>query len=107
MSSTIQHRLAPVARLFGQLLLQEIDEERRLELTALPLAEALAELGLRVDLLAADVDLQELAADFLEVFVKPPTGGPLVQSLWTQGSYEGNAAAAVRGLSSMTAIRLL
>lgn len=92
-----------VARLFGRLLLFEIDERMRSELTQPEVAAALLELGIDTDVLH-DADLDQLAAEFLETFVQPEHGGPLVQSLWTEGSYEGDSAVAIRKLAEVGAV---
>lgn len=89
--------LARVAELLAQLLLHELDAERLARLNEPELRAALLELGLEPP--APDADLDELAADFLEAYVQPKEGGPLVQSLWVEGSYEGECAAQVRRLA--------
>ena len=95
--------LAAVARLFGRLLLRELDEPLRATLVEEPLAGALSACGLDVGRLHG-ADLDGLAAEYLERFVRPATGGPLVQSLWTQGTYEGDAAVAARKLAEAAAL---
>ena len=86
--------LASVAELFGELLLRELSEERLLALrSAQELEPLLAEMDLQ---LPAPEDRDLLAADFFDLFVNPQSGFPLVQSLYEEGNYEGNAAKGVR-----------
>ena len=99
----VAEEFGAVARLFGRLLLFEIDERMRSELTQPEVAAALQELGVDTGMLIG-ADLDELACEFLETFVQPEEGGPLVQSLWTEGSYEGDAAVAIRKLAEVGAV---
>ena len=99
----VTEEFGAVARLFGRLLLFEIDERMRSELTQPEVAAALLELGVDTDVLNG-ADLDALACEYLEIFVQPEEGGPLVQSLWTEGSYEGEAAVAIRKLAEVGAV---
>ena len=87
-----------VALLLGHLLLFELDEPMRERLLEPELAAALLEVGLDVEPLRG-ASLDELASEYLETFLQPKSGGPLVQSLWTSGTYEGDAAVSVRKLA--------
>ncbi|MEM7310692.1 MAG: molecular chaperone TorD family protein [Planctomycetota bacterium] len=98
--------LAAVARLFGRLLLHELDEEGRAALLEPEVSEALIALGLELDELAPGCDLDQLAAVYLEAFLQPREGGPLVHSLWTGGAYEGEPAVAVRRLAAAAGVEL-
>lgn len=90
--------MAQVARLFGRLLLRELDAQGWQELSRPELGEALAALGILLPSGQPEVELERLAVEFFEAFIQPESGGPLVQSLWTEGSYEGEAAVALRKL---------
>lgn len=95
-----------LARLFGRLLLRELDAATYAELAQPELRTALGEASIE---LPADSSgdpgqaspelLDELAAQYFETFVQPREGGPLVQSLWTDGWYEGDAAVTVSKLA--------
>ncbi len=91
--------LEAAAELLGRLLLHELDEGQRALLVTPEFAQALAEVGIDTHELTSAGNLDELAAQFFELFVQPQSGGPLVQSLWVHGSYEGDCAVAVRKLS--------
>lgn len=95
-----------MAQLFGDLLLFEIDRQMAKQLTTGPVAQMMKELGLRLPPgLANDNRARnELSADFHEAMLQPQTGesglvGPLVQSLYTEGSYEGQAKRDVLALA--------
>lgn len=49
--------------------------------------------------------LDERAADYHDLFLSPQ-GGPLVQSLWTEGRYEGTPAARIRQLAASAGLEL-
>ena len=95
--------LGVVARLLGRLLLREVDAELAAELRRSPLAEALGEVGIRPpDLDPAGLD--ELAARYFDQLVNPKDAPPLIQSLCQQGSYEGDAAVAVRAVADAAGV---
>ena len=98
-----EDNLSDVARLFGRLLLHEVDEGMRAELCAPELSAALSSVGVDTGLLV-EADLDQLAAEFLEAFLQPAEGGPLVQSLWTQGNYEADCAVTVRKLAEAAGV---
>lgn len=104
--STVQDMSALVAcaKLFGELLLHELTTERLEELRQPEVAAALSELGVEVPGACSRADLDLLAAEFLEAFVRPERGGPLVQSLWEGGSFEGDAAVSVRRLATAAGV---
>ena len=87
-----------LAGFFAELLLFELDEPRRAALLEPEIAAALLDLEVDAAPLAS-VPLDELAAAYLQAFVQPERGGPPVQSLWTEGSFEGDAAVALRQLA--------
>ena len=91
--------LRAVAELLGTLLLRELEPPDLERLRRTDVARALADLDV---LLPAPADeaswLEERAADFHDLFLRPDAG-PLVQSLWTQGRYEGDATVRVRQLA--------
>ena len=93
-----------VARLLGGLLLHELTVERLEELSAPELRAALSEVGIELPASADRAVVDQLAAEFFEAFVQPQHGGPLVQSLWTEGSYEGDTTVTVRKLAEAAAV---
>ena len=92
------------ARLFARLLLFELDRAGWEELRGPELREALAGLGVPWPERFGRGEADRLAVHFLECFLRPETGGPPVQSLWTEGTYEGRAAVAVRKLAEAAGI---
>lgn len=96
--------LQALAELLGRLLLREVEAADLERLRAPELAAALAELGVELPEPEAErAWLEERGADYHELFLSPEAG-PLVQSLWTQGRYEGDAAARVRQLAELAAV---
>ncbi len=90
-----------VARLFGRLLLREIDQELLDELRQPSLVSALAVEG--IDVPRSDDALETLAEEYFECFLGP-SGTPLVQSLWEHGQYEGPSTASLRKLADSAAL---
>lgn len=90
--AAIDHRAA-AARLFGRLLLRELDAETLEELRREDVRAALAELGIDAP---DDAELSALSQRFFELFLHPDGALPPVQSLWHNGQYDGDAAASVR-----------
>lgn len=89
--------LIAVAELLGQLLLHEVDSQALVGLRALgPDASSLTE-GLP-EPAEEQAWLEELAAEYHDRFLGPG-GTPLVQSLWTEGRFEGAAAGHVAELA--------
>jgi len=92
------------AELIGALLLREVDGESLERMREPQLAAALAEFGVELPEIAAQTEwLEERGADYHDLFLRPETG-PLVQSLWTQGRYEGDAAVRVRQLAEAAGV---
>ncbi|MCA8950791.1 MAG: molecular chaperone TorD family protein, partial [Planctomycetes bacterium] len=91
------------ARLFGRLLLAELDAATLDELRAPAIATALAEIGIE---LPAPEALDTVAAEYFEHVLHPRGQAPLVQSLWHGGSYEGEAAVAVRRVAAAAGVEL-
>jgi TorA maturation chaperone TorD len=89
--------LVPAARLLGRLLVRELDDATLVELTEPAIAAALADLGIHLPAASA---LPQLAADYFDLFVRPASGLPPVQSLWREGQYDGQAAIAVRAIAA-------
>ncbi len=87
------------AELIGALLLKEVDAAGLERMREPQLAAALAEFGIELPEFESQAAwLEERGADYHDLFLRPETG-PLVQSLWTQGRYEGDAAVRVRQLA--------
>ncbi|MCR9245905.1 MAG: molecular chaperone TorD family protein [bacterium] len=100
-----------VARLFGRLLLRELDRPTLVELQAPAIAAALAATGIEVpgvDVESADCDavLEELGAQFFSQVLHPAGRGPLVHSLYREGKYDGDAAADVRKVAKGAGLEL-
>lgn len=99
MTDDREEALRATARLFGQLFLFELDEETRAQLVAPEFAQALEQVGISVAPLEEPEPLEQLAVEYFEAIVQPKLGGPPVQSLWGEGTYEGQSAVAVRKLA--------
>jgi TorA maturation chaperone TorD len=102
----IDPALAPAARLLGRLLVRELDAATLDELAAPPVAAALAELGIAAPCSARRDELDELAHRWFTLFLQPAGAPPLVQSLWQEDRYEGEAAAGVRAIAAAAAREL-
>ncbi len=106
--------LAATARLFGRLLVRELDAPLLAELREPGLAHALRDIGVRLPDASAEVStgagdaalLDALAAEYFEMFVSPTEGAPLVQSLHQGGVYEGPPAAGARRLAEAAGVTL-
>ncbi len=96
------HALAPVARLFAQLVLKELDERMLDVLRGDDVAAALRDVGVR---LPEPANVDALAAEFFEAFVRPQTGAPPVESLWREGQFEGKSTAMVRKLAAAAGLQ--
>lgn len=97
--------LAGAARLFGDLLLVELDDARLDALADPARAELLAELGVDVPEGRGTEAVDELAADYHAAFLRPEGGGaPPIASLWTEGRFEGDIARRVRALGESAAL---
>lgn len=101
--------LAHAARLFGDLLLFELDADGLAKLQAPELREALEGLGVEVPGIDAATPegaraLEELAAAFYAALLSPTGGAPPIASLWLEGRYEGEAAARVADLAALAGI---
>ena len=105
MTTTSQgHELRAVADLLGRLLLVELDRAELERLGQAELAPALVGLGFELPAPALqDAWLEQQAADFHELFLRPETG-PLVQSLWVEGRYEGDCTVRVRKLAEASGL---
>ncbi len=108
MSASPEQRLAlaHVARMFSSLLLFELNAESLRDLQAQETATALRGLGIEVPTHADAELLDALASEYFETFLQPKEGGPPVQSLWTSGQYEGDAAVEVRELARIAGLEL-
>jgi len=101
--------LAHAARLFGDLLLFELDADGLARLQAPELRAALEGLGVEVPGFDATTpegarSLEELAAAFYAALLSPTGGAPPIASLWLEGRYEGEAAARVADLAALAGI---
>ena len=92
----VHEDLTSAARLFGRLLVRELDPATLEELRAPDIQAALASLG--VQLPSAD-QLPELANRYFDLFLHPEGALPPVQSLWRDGQYDGNHAVGVRKIA--------
>lgn len=101
--------LAHAARLFGDLLLFELDAGGLARLQAPELRAALEGLGVEVPTIdvatpEAARALEELAAAFYAALLAPTGGAPPIASLWLEGRYQGEAAARVADLAALAGI---
>ena len=97
--------LAGAARLFGDLLLVELDGARLEALGAPEPAALLAELGVEVPAARGVAAIDELAAEYHAAFLRPDGGGaPPIASLWTEGRFEGDIARRTRELAESAAL---
>jgi TorA maturation chaperone TorD len=88
------------ARLFGRLLLRELDEATLAHLRQPEVASALAELGVVVPAGGADSDvIEEMAAEYCACFLVGPGHVPLVQSVWEQGANDQQSGLALSELA--------
>ena len=83
-----------VARLFAIMLLREIDAPLLAELNTF--SAELEKVGIE---LPTEDQLEELAAEYFQLFVNPKRSLPLVESLYRTGSYEGADANDVRAIA--------
>ena len=96
--------LRSVADLLGRLLLKEVEASDIERLREVELAAALADLGVTLpEPTDQETWLEQRGADYHDLFLRPEVG-PLVQSLWTQGRYEGDACVRVRQLAQAAAV---
>lgn len=97
--------LAGAARLFGDLLLVELDGPRLEALDAPESRALLAELGVQVPTDASPESLDELAAEFHGSLLRPEgSGAPPIASLWTEGRFEGAIAGRITELAKSAAL---
>lgn len=97
--------LAGAARLFGDLLLRELDGDSVAALREPAALGLLEQLGVDVPDATGPAMLDELAAEYHATFLAPTGGGaPPVASLWTEGRFEGDVAARVRQLAEAAAL---
>lgn len=94
---------ALAARLFGRLLVRELDAATLAELAAPEVAGALAALGVP---LPGAADLDELAADYHALWLEPRRTSPPVHSLFRDGHYNGEPARAVRAIAAAAGLEL-
>lgn len=93
-----------LARLFGTLLLHELDLEMLVELREPEVVSSLSSLGITVPEASTRDEIDRLAAEFHELILRPQTGAPLVQSLWTSGSYQGDPAVTLKKLADVASL---
>lgn len=89
--------MATAARMFGRLLVRELDPATLRELEQPAVRAALAELHIVVP---SEADLDVLAHEWLRCFLHPPQASPPVHSLFRDGNYSGDAAVAVRRIAA-------
>ena len=97
--------LAGAARLFGDLLLVELDDARLEALGGRESAALLADLGVDIPTARGAAAIDELAAEYHAAFLRPDGGGaPPIASLWTEGRFEGDIARRTRELAESAAL---
>jgi len=89
--------LTAATRLFGRLLVRELDAATLTELREPAIADALEAVGVA---LPSAGQLPELASIYFELFLHPPDSLPPVQSLWRDGRFDTEPAAAVRRIAA-------
>lgn len=98
-AAAARDELRAAADLVGRLLLRELEPADLARWRAAGLVDELARAGLVLPDAGGQAEwLDERAAEFHDLFLRPESG-PLVQSLWTQGRYEGDATVRVRQLA--------
>lgn len=95
--------LATAARLFGRLLVRELDAATLAELQAPDIAEALTSLGIKLPL---EQQVVELGNRYFDLFLHPEGALPPVQSLWRDGQYDGDHAVGVRKIAEAANLEL-
>lgn len=95
--------LGAVARLFGELLLRELESDRAAELARDPLREVLEGVGLDLSSLE-DFESDRMSEEYFEAVLNPKDAPPLVQSLWEEGRYDGEAAASMRKIAEAAGV---
>lgn len=95
--------LATAARLFGRLLVRELDAQTLAELRQEPVRAALAALDVAVP---GDDELDELGQRYFALFLHPDGGSPPIQSLWERGQYDADPAARVRRIAAAAGLQL-
>ncbi|MFT7669215.1 MAG: TorA maturation chaperone TorD [Planctomycetota bacterium] len=94
-----QNCLRAVAQLLGRLLLRELTIEDLEILSRSESAAALKSMGMTLPVPSEqDSWLEQRAAEYHDYFLRPESG-PLVESLWKQGRYEGDATVRIRQLA--------
>jgi TorA maturation chaperone TorD len=97
--------LKAVADFLGGLLVKEVDAPQLARLREPTLRTALTEFGIELPSQEEQRDwIEARGADYHDLFLRPETG-PLVQSLWAQGRYEGDAAVRVRQLAEAAGVQ--
>lgn len=104
--SNSEEAVAAAAWWAATLLLRELDRSGLEGLRREELAAFLGEAGIELPPSEGEAAwLDERAADYHDLFLSPQ-GGPLVQSLWTEGRYEGTPAARIRQLAASAGLEL-
>ena len=101
---TSEHeQLTWAARLLGRLLVRELDGATLDELSAPEVAPLVESIGIP---LPAASELDELAHQWLAAFLHPQGGSPPVHSLYRDGGYQGDPAAAVRRIGEAAGLEI-
>lgn len=91
-----REQLAQAARLFGRLLVRELDPATLDELRQTEVRDALAAVGVTVP---EPEQLDQLAHEWLASLLHPAHASPPVHSLFRDGNYNGDPAVAVRRIA--------
>lgn len=92
-----QHDLTAAARLFGRLLVRELDRDTLSELSSDDIQAALASLSIN---LPNEAQLAELGNRYFDLFLHPAGSMPPVQSLWRDGQYDAEPAVGIRKIAA-------
>lgn len=98
-----QNDLAAAARLFGRLLVRELDAATLRELQQSDIREALGSLAIE---LPAEDQVRELGNRYFDLFLHPEGSLPPVQSLWRDGQYDGDPAVGMRKIADAANLEL-
>ena len=106
-TATEPEALIESALLFGRLLIRELDAATWARLRTDDVRVALADLGVDVPRgNGTDDVLDRLAAEYFDCFLQPKDDLPLVQSIYEEDSYDGDAARGTREVAQAAGVEL-
>jgi TorA maturation chaperone TorD len=96
--------LRSTAKLFGWLLLRELDEPLLAHLREPTTREGLRSVGIEVP--DESCSLEALHGEYYDCFLAAEGSTPIVQSLWEGGSYDGPARSRLQKLADASALEI-